>query len=85
MTDIKLPYIIGINGMFQSLVNTTAPNTLPQPLFEGGAPIAQLGEHWTLDRKVAGSILNRGVVLCLEQDTSSPLLSTGKTQEVIPK
>ena len=30
----------------------------------GGAPIAQLGEHGTLDPKVAGSILTRGTVLC---------------------
>ena len=30
----------------------------------GEAPIAQLGERRTLDRKVAGSILNRGAVLC---------------------
>ena len=29
-----------------------------------GAPIAQLGERRTLDRKVAGSILTRGAVLC---------------------
>ena len=29
-----------------------------------GAPIAQLGERQTLDRKVAGSILTRGAVLC---------------------
>ena len=29
-----------------------------------GAPVAQLGERWTLDRKVAGSILDRGAVLC---------------------
>ena len=29
-----------------------------------GAPIAQLGEHHTLDRKVAGSILTRDEVLC---------------------
>ena len=27
-------------------------------------PIAQLGEHWTLDRKVVGSILTKGRVLC---------------------
>ena len=29
-----------------------------------GAPIAQLGEHQTLDHKVAGSILTGGAVLC---------------------
>ena len=29
-----------------------------------GEPIAQLGERRTLDRKVAGSILTRGAVLC---------------------
>ena len=29
-----------------------------------GAPIAQLGEHRTLDCKVAGSILTWGAVLC---------------------
>ena len=29
-----------------------------------GAPIAQLGERRTLDRKVAGSIITRGAVLC---------------------
>ena len=29
-----------------------------------GAPIAQLGGRRTLDRKVAGSILTRGAVLC---------------------
>ena len=34
-----------------------------------GALIAQLGERLTLDRKVAGSIL--------QQDASSPFLSTG--------
>ena len=28
----------------------------------GGAPIAQLGEHQTLDCKAAGSILTRGLV-----------------------
>ena len=28
------------------------------------APIAQLGEHQTLDRKVAGSILAWGALLC---------------------
>ena len=28
------------------------------------APIAQLGERRTLDRKVAGSILTRGAMLC---------------------
>ena len=30
----------------------------------GGAPIAQLGEHATIDRKVASLILTRGAVLC---------------------
>ena len=30
----------------------------------GGAPIAQLGGHQNLDRKVAGLILTRGAVLC---------------------
>ena len=29
-----------------------------------GAPIAQLGESWTLDRKVAGKNLTWGAVLC---------------------
>ena len=29
-----------------------------------GAPISQLGERRTLDRKVAGSIITRGAVLC---------------------
>ena len=29
-----------------------------------GAPIAQLGEHQTLDRKIVGSILIGGAVLC---------------------
>ena len=29
-----------------------------------GAPIAQLGERRTLGRKIAGSILTRGEVLC---------------------
>ena len=29
-----------------------------------GAPIAQLGECWTLDHKVPGSILTGGVMLC---------------------
>ena len=29
-----------------------------------GAPIAQLGERRTLDRKVADSILTRGALLC---------------------
>ena len=29
-----------------------------------GAPIAQLGKRWTPDRKVVGSILTRGTVLC---------------------
>ena len=32
---------------------------------DSGAPIAQLGEHRTLDRKVANSILTWGTVLCL--------------------
>ena len=31
---------------------------------ELGAPIAQLGEHQTLDGKVAGLILTQGAVLC---------------------
>ena len=45
--------------------------------FSFGERIAQFGEHWTLYRKVSGSLLNRGAVVCLlEQDTSSPLLST---------
>ena len=42
-----------------------------------GAPLAQLGERQTLDRNVAGSILTGGMVFVLEQDTKSPLLSTG--------
>ena len=71
-----------------------------------GAPIAHLGEHQTLDHKVAGSILtwdqnqnqnsllvtrqidnpSPGMRCCvLEKDTSSPLLSTGSTQEAVPK
>ena len=41
-----------------------------------GAPIAQLGDRWTLGRKVAGSILIGARCCVLEQDTSSPLLST---------
>ena len=40
-------------------------------------PIAQLGERRTLDRKGAGSIFIRALCCVLEQDTSSPLLSTG--------
>ena len=39
--------------------------------------MTQLGERQTLDRKVAGSILTRARCCVLEQDTSSPLLSTG--------
>ena len=35
-----------------------------QALLKKGTPMAQLGERQTLDRKVAGSILTRGVVLC---------------------
>ena len=35
-----------------------------QPQKMVGAPIAPLGECRTLDRKVAGSILSRGTVLC---------------------
>ena len=43
-----------------------------------GAPIAQLGECRTLDRKVAGLILTRGVVLCLRAGHFiAKLLSTG--------
>ena len=34
------------------------------PSNEFGAPIAQLVEHRTLDRKVVGSNLTRGAVLC---------------------
>ena len=37
---------------------------VPIPPLQAGAPIAQLGERRTLDRKVTGSILNRGAVLC---------------------
>ena len=33
-------------------------------LRDDGAPIAQLGERRTLDRKVAGSILTLGTMLC---------------------
>ena len=32
---------------------------------DSGAPIAQLGEHQTLDCKVARSILTLGAVMCL--------------------
>ena len=42
-----------------------------------GAPIAQLGELWTLDRKVAVQASPGARCCVLEQDTSSPLLSTG--------
>ena len=45
------------------------------------APLPQLVECRTLDHKVAGSNLTTDEVCCLEQDTSSPLLSTGSTQE----
>ena len=38
-------------------------STLIAPSLFRGAPIAQLGERRTLDRKVAGSILTLGVVL----------------------
>ena len=44
-----------------------------------GALLAQLVERQTIDRKVADSNLTTGAALCLEQDTSSPLLSTGQT------
>ena len=50
-----------------------------------GAPLVQLVECQTLDRKVTGSYLTRGTWCCvLEQDISSSLLSTGSTQENIP-
>ena len=60
-----------------------------------GAPIAQLGEHWTLDHKGVGSILIWGAV-CLDQGyntggvvslikTLHPhRFSTGLTQETVP-
>ena len=41
------------------------------------APLTQLVVCQTLDRKVRGSNLGRGLVLFLEQDISSSLLSTG--------
>ena len=60
----------------------------PPPLSSlWGVPIAQFGECRTLDRKVAGSILTQGAAWCcvLKQDTSIPLLRTGKTKEAVPK
>ena len=42
-------------------------------------------ERQTLDCKVAGSILTWGGCCVLEQDTLSQLLSTGLTQEAVPK
>ena len=50
-----------------------------------GAPLAQLLECRTRDRKVMGLNLTRGALCCvLEQDTSSVLLSIGSTQENVP-
>ena len=45
--------------------------------YKWGAPIAQLGEHQTLDHKIEGSIPFRVRCCVLEQGTSSRLLSTG--------
>ena len=55
------------------------------PSYHIQTPIALLGERRTLDRKVAGSILTRAWCCVLEQDTSSPLLSTGKNPGSRPK
>ena len=51
------------------------------------AALAQLVECRPLDRRVAGSNLTLGTMLCpiAKQDTSSSLLSIGLTQENIPK
>ena len=49
-----------------------------------GASLAQLVECWTLECKIAGSVLIRslGERCCVvEQDTLSSLLTTGSTQK----
>ena len=49
------------------------------------AALTQLVECRTLDRRVAGSNLTLGMMLCPKQDTSSSLLNIGLTQENVPK
>ena len=50
------------HNILQSMTSSCPPLALP--LHEWGAPLAQLVECRTLDRKVVGSNLTRGAVLC---------------------